>query len=137
MKYGMGYVEYLALKEEIQEYRAAGYKMSVIYRELVSKKKLTMSYFSFVRYVSGRFRNKKAPLPDISTFRTKKEKSANVRKSNVQLTSDKEQKNADNMPVPVNQNVPAQASASPIISESLSTEDKIKLLHEKTPHKVI
>lgn len=55
MQYGMGYVEFLSLKKEIEGMLSSGYRFAAIYRELVSRKKITMSYTTFSRYVSGRY----------------------------------------------------------------------------------
>lgn len=58
MQYGMGYVEFLSLKKEIEAMLSAGYRFAAIHRKLVSGKKITMSYTTFSRYVSGRYLKK-------------------------------------------------------------------------------
>lgn len=58
MQYGMGYVEFLSLKKEIEAMLSDGYRFAAIYRKLVSGKKITMSYTTFSRYVSGRYLKK-------------------------------------------------------------------------------
>ena len=58
MQYGMGYVEFLSLKKEIEAMLSDGYRIAAIYRKLVSGKKITMSYTTFSRYVSGRYLKK-------------------------------------------------------------------------------
>lgn len=54
--YGMGYIEYLAVKQEVDELREKGYRFSLIHKKLLGEGKITMSYESFSRYASGRNR---------------------------------------------------------------------------------
>ncbi len=47
-------VQFMAVRPQITELLEKGYSFSQAYRELIDKKMISMSYSTFVRYVTGR-----------------------------------------------------------------------------------
>ena len=64
----MGYIEYLAVKQDVDALLRKGYRFALIHRMLLEKGKISMSYESFARYASGRSgRGKPYPVPEEHT----------------------------------------------------------------------
>lgn len=54
-KWGLARVQFISLQDDIERMLIAGHPKKVIYRELVSQEKITMSYCRFCQFIDQRF----------------------------------------------------------------------------------